>query len=156
MADEHLDFLGTSLLGHRQMPMKGGFFDVRGVKLPVAVSAFPDEIYAAPQSWAEKAYAKLIHYNKLPKGGHFAAWEQPQLFCEESRVVQIASRINTQPSNQIRQYEYDRSVRTKHRDPIHETALHRQSPHDRWPRRRLVPFVGWPARRKTFSARRSG
>lgn len=70
----------------RQMPMKGGFFDVRGVKLPVAVSAFPDEIYAAPQSWAEKAYAKLIHYNKLPKGGHFAAWEQPQLFCEEIRA----------------------------------------------------------------------
>ena len=47
----------------------GGFFDVRGVKIPVAVSAFPDEIYQAPQSWAEKAYPKLIHYNRLPKGG---------------------------------------------------------------------------------------
>ncbi len=70
----------------RQLPMKGGFFDVRGVKLPVAVSAFPDEIYAAPQSWAEKAYVNLIHYNKLPKGGHFAAWEQPKLFCEEIRA----------------------------------------------------------------------
>ena len=70
----------------RQLPMKGGFFDVRGVKLPVAVSAFPDEIYAAPKSWAEKAYVNLIHYNKLPKGGHFAAWEQPQLFCEEIRA----------------------------------------------------------------------
>ncbi|MFZ0039475.1 MAG: epoxide hydrolase family protein [Candidatus Acidiferrales bacterium] len=65
---------------------KGGFFDVRNVTIPVAVSAFPDEIYQAPRSWAEKAYPKLIHYNRLPKGGHFAAWEQPQLFSEELRV----------------------------------------------------------------------
>jgi pimeloyl-ACP methyl ester carboxylesterase len=64
----------------------GGFFDVRGIKIPVAVSAFPDEIYAAPKSWAERAYPKLIHYNKLPKGGHFAAWEQPQLFTDEVRA----------------------------------------------------------------------
>jgi pimeloyl-ACP methyl ester carboxylesterase len=64
----------------------GGFFDVRGVKIPVAVSVFPDEIYAAPQTWAERAYPKLIHYNKLDKGGHFAAWEQPQLFVEEMRA----------------------------------------------------------------------
>src|SRR5215204_1860208 len=64
----------------------GGFFDVRGVKIPVAVSAFPDEIYAAPKSWAEKAYPKLIHYNKLDKGGHFAAWEQPGLFAAELRA----------------------------------------------------------------------
>jgi pimeloyl-ACP methyl ester carboxylesterase len=63
----------------------GGFFDVRGVKIPVAVSAFPDEIYTAPRSWAERAYPKLIHYNELPKGGHFAAWEQPQLFVSEMR-----------------------------------------------------------------------
>ena len=59
---------------------------MRGVKIPVAVSAFPDEIYAAPRSWAERAYPKLIHYNKPRKGGHFAAWEQPQLFCEEIRA----------------------------------------------------------------------
>jgi pimeloyl-ACP methyl ester carboxylesterase len=64
----------------------GGFFDVRGVKIPVAVSAFPDEIYQAPRSWAERAYPKLIHYNKLPKGTHFAAWEQPELFVEEMRA----------------------------------------------------------------------
>jgi pimeloyl-ACP methyl ester carboxylesterase len=64
----------------------GGFFDVRGIEIPVAVSAFPDEIYTAPQSWAERAYPKLIHYNKLSKGGHFAAWEQPELFCEEIRT----------------------------------------------------------------------
>jgi len=66
-----------------QISTGGGFFDIRGVKIPVAVSAFPDEIYAAPRSWAEKAYPKLIYYNKLPKGGHFAAWEQPQLFSED-------------------------------------------------------------------------
>ncbi len=64
----------------------GGFFDVRGIQIPVAVSAFPDEIYAAPRSWAEKAYPKLIHYNRLDKGGHFAAWEQPELFVQELRA----------------------------------------------------------------------
>jgi pimeloyl-ACP methyl ester carboxylesterase len=64
----------------------GGFFDVRGVKLPVGVSAFAEEIYQAPKSWAEKAYVKLIHYNKLPKGTHFAAWEQPDLFTAELRA----------------------------------------------------------------------
>ena len=70
----------------RQLP-SGGFFDVRGVKLPVAVSAFPDEIYAAPRSWAERAYPQLLHYNRLPKGTHFAAWEQPQLFVAEMRAA---------------------------------------------------------------------
>jgi pimeloyl-ACP methyl ester carboxylesterase len=62
------------------------FFDVKNVSIPVAVSVFPDEIDAAPRSWAEKAYPKLVHYNKLDKGGHFAAWEQPQLFSEEVRA----------------------------------------------------------------------
>jgi pimeloyl-ACP methyl ester carboxylesterase len=71
----------------QQISTGGGFFDVRGVKIPVAVSVFPDEIYAAPKSWAEKAYPKLIYYNKLPKGGHFAAWEQPELFSEELRAA---------------------------------------------------------------------
>jgi len=66
---------------------KGGFFDPRGIKIPVAVSAFPDEIYQAPKSWAEKAYPKLIFYNRPPKGGHFAAWEQPQLFSEDIRAA---------------------------------------------------------------------
>lgn len=68
------------------LPPGGGFFDVRGVTLPVAVSAFAEEIYQAPQSWAEKAYVKLIHYNRLPKGTHFAAWEQPELFVSEMRA----------------------------------------------------------------------
>ncbi|MBW8787174.1 MAG: epoxide hydrolase, partial [Rhizobium leguminosarum] len=65
----------------------GGFFDPRGIMIPVAVSAFPDEIYQAPQSWAEKAYPKLIHYNRLPKGGHFAAWEQPMALTAELRTA---------------------------------------------------------------------
>jgi pimeloyl-ACP methyl ester carboxylesterase len=63
-----------------------GFFDFKNVKIPVAVSVFPDELYPTPRSWAERAYPKLIHYNKLPKGGHFAAWEQPKLFCDELRT----------------------------------------------------------------------
>ncbi|HET9446199.1 MAG TPA: epoxide hydrolase [Steroidobacteraceae bacterium] len=63
-----------------------GFFSVKGVAIPVAVSVFPDELYPAPKSWAERAYPKLIHYNKLPKGGHFAAWEQPQFLAQEVRA----------------------------------------------------------------------
>jgi pimeloyl-ACP methyl ester carboxylesterase len=59
---------------------KKGFFDVKGVVVPVAVSAFPDEIYTAPRSWTGSAYPKLIYYNKPPKGGHFAAWEQPHFY----------------------------------------------------------------------------
>jgi pimeloyl-ACP methyl ester carboxylesterase len=62
------------------------FFDVKNVSISVAVSFFPDEIEEVPRSWAERAYPKLIHYNKLDKGGHFAAWEQPQLFSEEVRA----------------------------------------------------------------------
>jgi hypothetical protein len=62
------------------------FFEPKHVSIPVAVSVFPDEIYAAPRSWTEQAYPKLIHYNKLDKGCHFAAWEQPQLLSEEVRV----------------------------------------------------------------------
>jgi pimeloyl-ACP methyl ester carboxylesterase len=65
---------------------KSGFFDVKNVAIPVAVSAFPDEIYTAPRSWAERAYPKLLHYSRLDRGGHFAAWEQPQLFSDELRV----------------------------------------------------------------------
>jgi pimeloyl-ACP methyl ester carboxylesterase len=64
---------------------KLAFFEPKHVAIPVAVSVFPDEIYAAPRSWTERAYPKLIHYNRLDKGGHFAAWEQPELFCAEMR-----------------------------------------------------------------------
>ena len=62
------------------------FFAPKHVAIPVAVSAFPEELYQAPRSWSERAYPKLVHYNKLDKGGHFAAWEQPKLFSEEVRV----------------------------------------------------------------------
>jgi pimeloyl-ACP methyl ester carboxylesterase len=65
---------------------KISFFGVKGVAIPAAVSVFPDELYQAPKSWAERAYPKLIHYNKVDKGGHFAAWEQPRLFAEEIRA----------------------------------------------------------------------
>ena len=65
---------------------KFSFFGVKGVPIPVAVSVFPDELYPAPRSWSERAYPKLVHYNKLDKGGHFAAWEQPKLFTEELRA----------------------------------------------------------------------
>jgi pimeloyl-ACP methyl ester carboxylesterase len=62
------------------------FFTPKGVQLPTAVSAYPDEIYTAPKNWTEKAYPKLIYYNRLAKGGHFAAWEQPKEFTEELRA----------------------------------------------------------------------
>jgi pimeloyl-ACP methyl ester carboxylesterase len=65
---------------------KLAFFAPKGVAIPVAVSAFPDELYQAPRSWTERAYPKLIYYNKLDTGGHFAAWEQPQLLSEELRA----------------------------------------------------------------------
>jgi pimeloyl-ACP methyl ester carboxylesterase len=63
------------------------FFAPKGVPIPAAVSVFPDELYAAPKSWTEKAYPKLIHYNRLPKGGHFAAWEQPESLVSELRAA---------------------------------------------------------------------
>jgi len=64
------------------------FFDAKDISIPFAISVFPDELYQAPRSWAERAYPdNLIHYNKLDRGGHFAAWEQPQLFSEELRAA---------------------------------------------------------------------
>ena len=65
---------------------KLGFFTPKGVKIPVAASAFPDELFQAPKSWVEQAYPNLIHFNKLDKGGHFAAWEQPKALTEELRT----------------------------------------------------------------------
>ncbi len=66
---------------------KGGFFNAKGVKIPVAVTVFPGEQYEAPRSWTERAYPKLIHYNRAGKGGHFAAWEQPTIFAQELRAA---------------------------------------------------------------------
>ena len=65
---------------------RSAFFAVKGVAIPVAVSVFPDELYQAPRSWTEQAYPNLIHYNKVAKGGHFAAWEQPEIFVDELRT----------------------------------------------------------------------
>jgi pimeloyl-ACP methyl ester carboxylesterase len=66
---------------------KAGFFDAKPITIPFAISVFPDELYQAPRSWAERAYPhNLIHYNRLDRGGHFAAWEQPQLFSDEMRA----------------------------------------------------------------------
>ncbi len=67
---------------------KADFFDAKNISIPYAISVFPDELYQAPRSWAERAYPKnLIHYNRLDKGGHFAAWEQPEIFSQEMRAA---------------------------------------------------------------------
>ena len=66
---------------------KADFFDAKPITIPFAISVFPDELYQAPRSWAERAYPdNLIHYNRLDRGGHFAAWEQPDLFVAEMRA----------------------------------------------------------------------
>jgi pimeloyl-ACP methyl ester carboxylesterase len=67
---------------------KASFFDAKPITIPVAISVFPDELYQAPRSWAERAYpGNLIHYSRLDRGGHFAAWEQPDLFAAEMRAA---------------------------------------------------------------------
>jgi pimeloyl-ACP methyl ester carboxylesterase len=80
-------FISGARLYWECLANKVSFFGVKGVSIPVAVSVFPDELYPAPRSWAEGAYPKLIYYNKLDKGGHFAAWEQPALFSTELRAA---------------------------------------------------------------------
>jgi pimeloyl-ACP methyl ester carboxylesterase len=62
------------------------FFDAKDISIPFAISVFPDELYPAPETWARQAFPNLVHYNRLPKGGHFAAWEQPELYVEEIRT----------------------------------------------------------------------
>jgi pimeloyl-ACP methyl ester carboxylesterase len=66
---------------------KGGFFNTKGVSIPVAVTVFPGEQYQAPRRWAEKAYPNLIYFNQVDRGGHFAAWEQPEIFSAELRMA---------------------------------------------------------------------
>jgi len=66
---------------------RGGFFNAKGVEIPVAVTVFPGEQYQAPRSWAERAYPNLIYFNEVDRGGHFAAWEQPELFSQEIRAA---------------------------------------------------------------------
>jgi pimeloyl-ACP methyl ester carboxylesterase len=79
-------FISAARLYWECLENKVSFFGIKGVPIPAAVSVFPDELYPAPRSWAERAYPKLVHYNKLDVGGHFAAWEQPKLFSEEVRA----------------------------------------------------------------------
>ena len=81
LADQHRRLGGPALLGEQARLLQP-----KGVKVPVAVSVFPDELYPMPRSWAEKAYPKLIYYNKLAKGGHFAAWEQPEALVHDVRA----------------------------------------------------------------------
>ena len=73
---------------------KGGFFNAKGVSIPVAVTVFPGEQYQAPRSWAEQAYPNLIYFNEVDKGGHFAAWEEPELFSDEVRAAFRSLRTN--------------------------------------------------------------
>jgi pimeloyl-ACP methyl ester carboxylesterase len=73
---------------------KGGFFNAKGVSLPVAVTVFPGEQYQAPRSWAEQAYPNLIYFNEVDRGGHFAAWEEPELFSAEVRAAFRSLRTN--------------------------------------------------------------
>ena len=80
LADEYRSLLGPPLLGE-----PSGLLRRQGRRDPVGVTVFPDELYPAPQSWAEKAYPKLVHYNRVEEGGHFAAWEQPQILSQELR-----------------------------------------------------------------------
>jgi pimeloyl-ACP methyl ester carboxylesterase len=79
-------FISGARLYWEDFAAQYSFFGVKGVSVPAAVSVFPDELYPTPKSWSERAYPKLIHYNKLEKGGHFAAWEQPKLLSEEVRA----------------------------------------------------------------------
>ena len=78
---------------------RSGFFDVKGVAIPVGVSAFRDELYQAPRSWAERAYPKLVYYNKHDKGTHFAAWEQPELLSQDIRATFRSLRGQSAPAS---------------------------------------------------------
>jgi pimeloyl-ACP methyl ester carboxylesterase len=67
---------------------KAQFFDAKNISIPYAISVFPDELYQAPRSWAERAYpGNLLYFNEVDRGGHFAAWEQPELFSAEMRAA---------------------------------------------------------------------
>ncbi|HEY3265946.1 MAG TPA: epoxide hydrolase [Armatimonadota bacterium] len=78
---------------------KLAFFAPKHIAIPVAVTAYPDELYQAPRSWTEQAYPKLIYYNKVNKGGHFAAWEQPEIFTEEMRAAFKSLRASSTSTN---------------------------------------------------------
>jgi len=108
LGDRHGHLLGASLLENNL-----AFFDPKHITIPVAVSVFPDEIYAAPRTWTEQAYPNLIYFNKLDKGGHFAAWEQPTLFRRgTSRGLQTVAR-ETADSGKMNHHLADKQTTTK-------------------------------------------
>ena len=92
-ADDILDNITLSWLTNTGMSsarlyteLQGGFIHDLDISVPAAVSVFPEEVFQAPRSWAERAFRNLLHFNELPQGGHFAAWEQPGLFVQELRA----------------------------------------------------------------------
>ena len=114
------------------------FFAVKGVVVPTAVSVFPDELYPAPRSWAERAYPKLIHYNKLDKGGHFAAWEQPKLFTEELRAgfrssAQIGLKMTARASRAPSRSRSDNDLKKTHHEPDRKGRVYGQDQDHRRP-----------------------
>ena len=101
---------------------KGGFFNAKGVSIPVAVTVFPGEQYQAPRSWTEQAYPNLIYFNEVDKGGHFAAWEQPELFSAELRAAFRSLRLKR---TEGARHEHDTADRN--RDPARSTSRFRRS-----------------------------
>ena len=107
------------------------FFGVKGVSIPVAVSVFPDELYPAPRSWTEQAYPKLIYYNKVDKGGHFAAWEQPKLFSEEGSCALSTSvsqlelkHLGARPKRAPTPSRRDNDLKKTHHEPDRKRRIH--------------------------------
>ena len=88
LADEQRDFVGAALLGERRTKRYAAAVQKTAeISLPVAITVFPDEVYRAPETWARRAYRNLIYFHEVDKGGHFAAWEQPELFSAELRAA---------------------------------------------------------------------
>ena len=88
LADEYGDIGSAHLLGNRRPKRRSrGRAEDREISLPVAITVFPEEVYRAPETWARRAYRNLVYFNEVDKGGHFAAWEQPELFSQEIRAA---------------------------------------------------------------------
>ena len=85
---EYCDFFSPDLLENRNIEIiSAGSQKTNLIKLPVAITVFPEDVYTSPESWARRAYPNLIYFREVDKGGHFAAWEQPQLFADEMRAA---------------------------------------------------------------------
>ena len=128
---------------------KGGFFNAKGVSIPVAVTVFPGEQYQAPRSWAEQAYPNLIYFNEVDKGGHFAAWEQPELFTEELRAA--FSSLRSTNGGRHEQHRRDR-----HRDPALPRRDSRGAARRPAPPHRGDALAQQGARRRSLAGRAAG